>query len=101
MGLSDPTSLKFDNGKIAQMRTQIQTTAEDLASLKQNILQNMEKLKSDWNTPAGRKFTQEVDTDWAQQVDKYITIMNAIDELLGVAENAYTEVEGEVEKLSF
>ena len=98
MAWGDPTSLKFDVSEISKMRTQIQNTSKDLASFKTTLLQEVENLKNNWKTPAG---TEEVDTDWAKQVDKYITIIDAVDELLEVAEKSYREVEEEVRKVSF
>lgn len=101
MAWGDPTSLKFDVSEIQKMRTQIQTTSKDLADFKTSLLQEVEQLKNNWKTPAGKKFIEEVDTDWAKQVDKYITIIDAVDELLEVAEKTYKEVEEEVKKISF
>ncbi len=101
MAWGDPTSLKFDVSEISRMRTQIQTTSKDLAEFKTSLLKEVENLKTNWKTPAGKKFTEEVDTDWAKQVDKYITIIDAVDELLEVAEKAYKEVQEEVKKISF
>ena len=69
----------------------------DVEILKDNLERRIEALKKDWKTPAGKKFTKEVDTDWASQVDKYITIIDAVDELLEVAERNYEEVEEAVE----
>lgn len=101
MAWGDPTSLKFDVSEISKMRTQIQNTSKDLASFKTTLLQEVENLKNNWKTPAGKKFTEEVDTDWAKQVDKYITIIDTVDELLEVAEKSYREVEEEAKKVSF
>ena len=101
MAWGDPTSLKFDVSEISKMRTQIQNTSTDLANFKDSLLKEVDNLKTSWKTPAGKKFTKEVDTDWAKQVDKYITIINAVDELLEVAEKSYREVEEEVQKISF
>ena len=101
MAWGDPTSLKFDVSEIQKMRAQIQTTSKDLANFKTSLLQEVENLKNNWKTPAGKKFTEEVDTDWAKQVDKYITIIEAVDELLEVAEKSYKVVAEEVKKVSF
>ena len=103
MGLFDstPTSLKFDLAEIRKMRKKIQDTASDLATFKSTLLHELDVLKSQWVTPAGKKFTKDVKTDWGPQVDQYITIMNAVDQLLEVAENNYSAVEQEVEKIKF
>lgn len=101
MAWGEPTSLKFDISEISKMRSKIQETSTELSNLKTQLLNEVETLKSKWQTPAGKKFTEEVDTDWAKQVDKYIVIINAVDELLEVAENSYKEVEIAAKKVSF
>lgn len=101
MAWGDPTSLKFDVAKISEMRKKIQDTATELEDFKTSLLQEVETLKTNWKTPAGKKFTERVDTDWAKQVEKYVTIIGAVDELLDVAEKTYQEVEDEVNKLTF
>lgn len=101
MAWGDPTSLKFDVAEISSMRKQIQATSADLAKFKTELLEEIKILKENWKTPAGKKFTKEVNTDWASQIDKYITIIDAVDELLEVAEKNYREVETDVTKISF
>lgn len=103
MGLfgSTPTSLKFDVAEIKKMRKKIQDTANDLKNFKTTLLNELDTLKKQWDTPAGKKFTSDVDTDWGTQVEQYIKIMNAVDELLEVAETNYTTVEEDAKKISF
>lgn len=101
MAWGDSTSLKFDVSEFSKMRTQIQTTSSDLATFKTQLLQEIKTLRENWETPAGKKFTEEVDTDWASQIDKYITIIDAVDELLEVAEKNYREVEEATKKVAF
>lgn len=101
MGWLDPTTLKFDVEKISKMRKDIEKTASELIELKNTLLNQIEELKNNWQTPAGRKFTEEVDTNWAKQVDQYVKIMNALDELLKVAEENYIEVEEAINQISF
>ena len=95
------STLKFDVEEIREMRNKINSTSSDLRNLKNRLLKEIEELKGDWKTPAGKKFFENVDADWAQQVDKYLKVIEAVDELLEVAEKAYKEVEEEAKKLSF
>lgn len=101
MAWGDSNTLKFDVNEITHMRKEIQNTASDLADFKKKLLQEVEVLKNEWKTPAGQKFISEVDTDWAVQVDEYIKIINAVDELLAEAESNYSEVEVEVGIIAF
>lgn len=101
MAWGDPTSLKFNVEEITSMRNKLQETARELGEFKTTLLQELEALKSNWKTPAGKTFTESVDTDWAKQVEKYITIVEAVDELLAVAETDYKAVEEKVGTISF
>ncbi|MBQ2943226.1 MAG: WXG100 family type VII secretion target [Ruminococcus sp.] len=101
MAWGDPKSLKFDVEEISSMRTKLQDTATELKDLKVRLLQELETLKSKWKTPAADTFTKGVDNDWAKQVDKYVTIVEAVDELLAVAEKEYREVEEKANSISF
>lgn len=101
MAWGDPTTLKFDVDEITSMRTKLQDTARELAEFKTTLLQELEILKSEWRTAAGKKFTEDFNNDWAKQVEKYITIIEAVDELLAVAETDYKAVEEKAKTISF
>ena len=94
-------SLNFNISEIGNMRKKVKTTAADLRSFKTTLLKEIEILKKNWNTPAGKKFTSEVNTDWATQVDQYVKILGAVDELLIAAETEYKKVENSAKALSF
>ena len=101
MGLFEPTILNFDVYEITRMRSKIQETSIELAEFKNTLLLEMEVLKEQWKTPAGKKFMEELDNDWVKQVDSFIKITGAVSELLEVAESNYMEVEEEVKKITF
>ena len=101
MAWSDPTALMFDVSKIKSMRSKLKTTATDLSDLSTTLLTEVETLKQSWKTPAGEVFIEKFDTGWADEVKKYIEIIDAIDQLLEIAETNYSEVEEEANKLSF
>ena len=101
MAWSDPTALKFDLSKISSMRTKLQATATELSDLSTTLLTEVETLKQKWNTPAGEVFIEKFDTGWANEVEKYVKIIDAIDQLLAVAEANYADVEEAVNTISF
>ena len=101
MAFGDPKLLKFDTQQILSFQSEVQDAACDLQDLKNSLLNRLEELKKDWKTPAGKKFIEEVDMDWAKQVEKYITFLDAVNELMDVAANNYTEVEEVTRKISF
>lgn len=101
MAWSDPTALKFDVSKITSMRSKLQTTATELSELSTTLLAEVETLKQSWNTPAGEVFIEKFDTGWAEEVKKYVEIIDAVDQLLAVAEANYSDVEEAVNAITF
>lgn len=101
MAWNDPTSLKFDVSAISSMRSKLQDTSTELSELSTTLLGEVDTLKQSWKTPAGEVFVEKFDTGWAEQVQKYITIIDAVDQLLSVAETHYAEVEEAANGISF
>lgn len=93
--------LKFDVSEIRSMKGKVEETAKDLDELKEKIVQSIEQLRGAWNTPAGKQFLDTVDIDWSQQVDKYIKILETVEELLETAATEYETVEAEAKKINF
>jgi len=63
------------------------------------ILEELEGLKRDWKTDAGKVFFAEQDTDWTSQVENYVKITNAIADLLNVAITGYESLVEEAKAL--
>ena len=101
MAWEDPTSLKFDVETISSMRRKLQETARELNDYKVTLVKEVETLKTNWKTPAGKSFTQNIDIDWSKQVEKYIKIINVVEYLLEVAEADYKVVEDKAKTISF
>lgn len=95
------STLKFDISQINAMEKKIQDTAKDLGKLKEDLIESINQLKEDWKTPAGEKFMNDVDTDWSVQIDKYIKILDAVNQLLKAAATEYEKVELGATKISF
>ena len=93
--------LKFDIEKINDMKKSLSDSADDLNTYKDKVIQSLDKLKKDWNTAAGKNFMQNVDTDWTKEVENYIKIIGAVEELLEEAATQYEKLEDEVDKIKF
>lgn len=95
------STLEFDISQMNAMEKKIQDTAKDLGKLKEELIESIIQLKKDWNTTAGKKFMKDVDTNWSVQIDKYIKILEAVDQLLKTAATEYEKVELGATKISF
>lgn len=101
MEWNEPTELKFDVAAISSMRNKLQSTSDELSNLSATLLGEVEALKAKWKTPAGEVFVEKFDTGWVTQVNQYINIINAVDELLEVAETHYSTVEDAANAVKF
>lgn len=88
-------TLEFDLEKLKNTKQKCEDLATEISELKTELLEELDGLRKDWNTLAGKTFFEEQDTDWTAQVDNYVKITSAISELLGVAITGY---EGLVEE---
>lgn len=93
--------LKFDIEKLNDMKSKLVDTTAELENCKEEVINSLEDLKEKWNTKAGKKFMSNVNTDWTAEVDKYIKIIGAVEELLQEAAIQYATVEEEMEGLKF
>ena len=93
--------LKFDIDKIKSMSKKLEDTADDLNKTRNDTIQAIGELKTNWNTTAGKKFFSEVDTDWSSEVDNYIKLIKAVKELLDTASTKYALVEEAIDNIKF
>lgn len=99
--MGSPTTVKFDISEIRSMKTAVANTKTDLKKTKTELLQAIEKLRTDWNTKAGKEFFESVDLDWSSEIDKYCAILSVVENCLQTAINDYTDVESAINKINF
>ena len=93
--------LEFDINKLTETRQKFSELADELALLKTDVLSDLDKLREDWKTPAGRDFFQNQVQGWAPEVDKYIRITAAMASMLAYAVQEYQTVEDAAKGLKF
>ena len=82
--------LKFDIEKLNNMKSTCANFSTVIDGLKKDLFDDLNSLKNDWQTDAGKKFFEELDTDWVNHVEKYIQIAGEIEKLLDVAIKEYS-----------
>ncbi|MCL2224532.1 MAG: WXG100 family type VII secretion target [Defluviitaleaceae bacterium] len=92
--------LEFDLNKLHTARNKCNEIAQTLTSEKNTLLTQLQALRQEWNTPAGRRFFNDQNTDWAAQVEQYVQITNALSDLLGVAAQRYGVVFEDAQRLN-
>lgn len=96
-----PDTIKYDSAAIATMKQKIVTSSNNLTVKKNIIIQTINDLNNEWNTPAGKTFLSEIDFDWAKQVEQYVAILDAISDMLTAAESTYDEVTEKASAINF
>lgn len=93
-------NLKFDIEKLRSTKETCEKLKNTLVNQKTSLISNLEVLRNEWNTPAGKKFFEDQNTDWVAQTGNYINITNAVEELLDTAILQYEKVADEARRLS-
>lgn len=87
------SELKFDVEQLRETKKKCETMAQELCDTKDKLMDDLERLRKEWKTPAGKNFFAEQDTDWEKQVESYLKITTAVAELLQTAITEYESVE--------
>lgn len=101
MAWFDPTSITFDLDKITDMQTKVDNIATELETLSSQLTQEMDLLKETWKTPAGKKFWEDYNDGWKNEVEKYIATIETLHSILSAAATAYGNIEQEAKVLKF
>jgi len=72
----------------------------NLNTIKTNISSNLKVLKeSGWNSRAGEACMKKFDDKWAKEIDKYINLVDFLDEVLQGAQPEFENLIDEANKL--
>lgn len=96
-----PDKIQYDSEKVAEMKSKISNTSEELKTLNQDVLKAIKDMEKDWQTTEGKKFLSDIDMDWTVQVNKYVDILDTLTSMLQETENIYSELTEKAETISF
>lgn len=91
----------YDIDELRKMKKKINQTKIDIEEMRNTLTKNFITLREKWNTPAGKSFFASYDVDWSQQVNQYIRILGAVEELLQVAISKYQELDNKAKAIKF
>lgn len=98
MGRND--TLKFDISKLEETKEKCVNTMDDLTKDKDQLIKQLDDLQKGWQTPAGKKFFEDQNDDWAKQIDNYVRITEGITSLIEIAINQYQAVIDEAKNIN-
>lgn len=93
--------LRFDLDTLERLSQSIGSAAEDIKTTHKQVIDTLDKLRDEWNTPAGKEFFSKVEIDWSPEVDHYVEILEALQQMLQYAISEYSDVVTEAGKLTF
>ncbi len=91
--------LRFDIDSLVSMKTAIEGQMECLRTADNSVQEQMKQLKIGWNTPAGKKFFEEQNTEWETEIQNYIDTMKTLVSMLDYAIGEYEEIQRKVNSL--
>lgn len=75
--------LRYDTDAITKVINEYRTIATDMDKLKKDLSNLFVQLKDeDWKSKAGEAFSNKYEENWAENVDKYIAVVNELANIL-------------------
>lgn len=93
------TELAFDIEQFETIKSEAETTRTDIQSMATTLRDTIDQLRNDWKTPAGTEFFKNLDTEWEDQVNKYVQTMEVFIELMDNLITAFTAIQEEAEAI--
>ena len=88
------TDLAFDTDALRKCGNRYSEVAKRLEDLATTLTQNLAQLRDEgWTTPAGTAFETMVNEDWKENVDKYVDLLETLDQILDEAAMYYENLE--------
>lgn len=91
--------ITYDIEALERARKSVDDLITTLNECKSNLDRDMEALKKGWQTDAGDKFFKEHKDTWTEYVNKYVTRMTGVRDMLKKAKDYYEDIDNEVTKL--
>ncbi|MCM1543144.1 MAG: WXG100 family type VII secretion target [Blautia sp.] len=84
------TDLGFDTGILRKAAGEYRQVAADLKGMASRLDSLLFSLKEDgWTTPAGTAFYEMTNTNWEQNIEKYVSLLETLNSILISAAEEY------------
>lgn len=89
----------YNIDKLKDSQKAIKKQRTELLDLNKKLKAELDSLKKDWNTPAGKNFFKENIVDWDDDVKKYAKMLEGISQMLEKAIGEYNMIDNDAKKL--
>lgn len=87
------TDLAFDTEVLKKAAGEYKEVASDLRTIASKLDTLLSQLKdSGWTTPAGTSFHEMTQTNWGENIEKYASLLDSLNNILVKAANEYDEL---------
>lgn len=94
------SDLKFDVDAFSTAINEYNSVAEELMKIKCDLETHLQRLKDEyWQTQAGQAFLDKYNQGWADNVKKYILVLQELANLLKRAQSDYAQLEDEIKNI--
>ena len=87
--------LAFDLDELKELSRKTETLKTDLDEQRNSLTEGLEQLRNDWQTDAGKRFFEQFDDSWKDDVEKFEDTLEVFQTIL---ENAVDEFKDVVDK---
>lgn len=89
----------YNIDKLRDSQKAIKKQRTDLLELNTRLKADLDSLKQDWKTPAGKKFFNDNIVDWDDDVKKYVNMLEGISQMLEKAIGEYNAIDNDAKQL--
>lgn len=94
------SKLAFDLNDLRELLKATEKLSDDLTKQKESLMQGLEELRRDWQTPAGSYFFENIDDSWEGDVKKFIETIDVFGKILKDAYEQFLEVQDKANAIS-
>lgn len=96
------SKLRYDTEAMRTAATKYEGQASAMLKIKEDLNDSIKNLVTEqWRSKAGAAFEETYSADWGQNVDKYVSVLNELAEMLRTSANQYDAVTRVAERIRF
>jgi WXG100 family type VII secretion target len=87
------TSLAFDTSVMKKAAREYKAVATDLRAMASKLDKSLKRLSGEgWTTPAGTAFYEMTKTNWKENIEKYASLLDTLNDILLKSAKDYDEL---------
>lgn len=88
--------ISFNREDFLNIAKTARETKVEIQDAQSKVVEAVEELRKQWQTPTGRKFFENLDANWAADISKFTRTMDAFIDVMEEVEEQFRDIENEV-----